>query len=300
MKGKIHFIWQGISNPKIREHWKDGLYAAMQLLEKEYDVTYGEPWDDVPSDATIMYWEAPCTIRGENAHHYMNVMNKLNKKILLFAGGPIKTEWVKGFDMICVESKVNLEEFQHIGMPVMTAFGINDEIFKQKPFSKVYDGVHHGTCASWKRQHLVGEALGDRGLLVGRYQETDPMPFEVAKRFGAIVLDQQPYEKVCDLLNQSHCLVQTSDEWGGGQRATLEAMACGLPVVCMSDSPKNREYVEESGWGIVVEPDKHQIAKAVDQMKTLTGKNLGIEYIASKWTAKHYANALKEAICAIQ
>ena len=48
---------------------------------------------------------------------------------------------------------------------------------------------------------------------------------------------------------------------------TLEAMACGVPVVCMEDSPKNREYVEESGFGKVVYPNKEEIKRAVEEIK---------------------------------
>lgn len=300
MKGKISFVWQGISKPEIREHWKDGLYAAMQILEKEYEVEYCEPWDNMTGDV-ILYWEAPITIRGQSANHYMNVMSKPQKKILLFAGGPLKKEWVKGFNLLCVESKINLDECNALGIPAMTAFGINDEIFKPKSMTKIYDGIHHATCASWKRQELLGEALRDKALIVGREQDNDRMPFEVARAYGATVMPEQSYEKVCDLINQSHVLVQTANEQGGGQRATLEAMACGVPVVCMTDSPKNREYVEESGFGAVVEPNAEAIRNAVSYISGYTKEwfEKGPEYIKSKWTACHYADALKKAINSI-
>lgn len=296
---KISFVWQGISDPKIREHWKDGLYAAMQILEKEYEVEYVEPWQEMKGDI-ILYWEAPCTIRGNNANHYMNVMSKPQKKILLFAGGPIRKEWVKGFDLLCVESKINLEECNALEIPAMVAFGINDEIFKPKELPKIYDGIHHGTCASWKRQELLGEALGDRALIVGREQEGDRMPFEVARKYGANIMPEQPYEKVCDLINQSYVMVQSANAEGGGQRATLEAMACGVPVVCMTDSPKNREFIEESGFGVVVEPNKGAIRKAVEIIVEFGTLNIGTRYVESKWTAKHYADSLRKAICSIQ
>lgn len=296
---KISFVWQGISQQHIREHWKDGLYAAMQLLEKEHDIEYCEPWDEMTGDV-ILYWEAPCTIQGENSRHYMNVINKPQKKILLFAGGPIKKEWVNKFDLVCVESKINLFEFERLGITAITAFGINENIFKPMECSILYDGIHHGTCASWKRQELLGEALGDKSLIVGREQETDRMPFEVAKRFGAIIIPEQSYEKVAKLINQSFVMVQTANEHGGGQRATLEAMACGVPVVCMSDSPKNREFVEESGFGIVCDPNRHSIYEAVEELKKENlDIQIGVDYIKSKWTSKHYADALKIAIDSI-
>lgn len=296
MKSKISFVWQGVSQSHIREHWKDGLYAAMQILEKEYDVEYCEPWDNMTGDV-ILYWEAPITIRGQSAHHYMNVMAKPQKKILLFAGGPIKKEWVKGFNMVCVESKVNLDECIVLGILAVTAFGINDEIFKMNPMNKIYDGIHHGTCASWKRQELVGEALGDKALIVGREQDSDRMPFELARKYGATVIPEQPYEKVCDFINQSHVMVQTANAEGGGQRATLESMACGVPVVCMTDSPKNREYVEESGFGAVVEPTKQAIYDSVMQIIDVAlDPQIGIDYVQSKWTSVHYASSLRKAI----
>jgi glycosyltransferase involved in cell wall biosynthesis len=296
MKSKIAFIWQGITGRY--GIWKDGLYAAMKRLEKEYEVTYHEPQDDIPSDAVVLYWEAPCTINSpKDSHNYRRVMNLPNKKILLFAGGQVQKEWVRGFDMVCVESKINKDEFNAIGVRNLTAFGINEKIFKPKPLQKIYDGIHHGTCASWKRQWLVGEALGSKGVVVGRDQAEDPFPFRRCRELGCTVLSEKDPTEVCDLINQSHTCVQTSDYWGGGQRCTLEAMACNVFPIVMTDSPKNREYVEESGFGTVCEPSADAIRKAVHEATTSNATALnGRKYIMSKWTSKHYADNLKKAI----
>lgn len=293
---KIAFVWQGF-NGRFGK-WKDGLWLAMQKLEKKHEVRYYEPWDDINDADVILYWEAPCTINGSNAPHYKKVRANPIKKILLFAGGPIKKDWVEGFDLLCVESAINADECEMMGIPHMTAFGINDEIMRPLGIDKKWDGIHQGTSASWKRQWLMAEALEDKCLLVGRYQKEDPYPFDRSRELGATIMDEVSQEEICKLLNESVCLVQTSEYWGGGQRATLEAMSCGIPVICMEDSPKNREYVEESGAGIVCHPSKEQIRKAVEEIKgwTKEQKERGIAYVKMKWTAEHYANSLEEAI----
>ena len=66
-------------------------------------------------------------------------------------------------------------------------------------------------------------------------------------------------------------------------------LACGIPPVVMSDSPKNREYVEESGFGVVAEPDVDSIRKAIIEAKKQDPQK-GIDYVTNKWTSQHYAD----------
>lgn len=291
---KICFIWQGITGRY--GIWRDGLWAAMKLIEKEHTVIYQEPDQQIPEDVDIiLYWEAPVTASGEFRSNYFNVQLNPKPKILLFAGGPIEKRWCDGFDMLLVESKINEEECEALGIPWIRAFGINTDIFVPKKLDKVYDGIHHGTCAGWKRQWLLGESLGDKALIVGRGQAADPYAFDRCRELGATVLDEKQPEEVCDLINQSHCLIQSSNAQGGGQRATLEAMACDIPVLVMRDSPKNRQYVEESGAGVICDPDVENIRKAVETIKN-TKLESGRDYVMSKWTPRHYADNILKAI----
>ena len=290
---KVGFVWQGITGRY--GYWKDGLYLAMKHLEKVYDVSYYEPTDNIEADV-VLYWEAPCTINGQFRDNYLKVKNLPIKKALLFAGGPIQKEWLDGFDHVFVESKINAEELAKLGVPHSTAFGINEEIMKPMDLPKEYVGIHHGTCASWKRQWLVGEALKDKALIVGRNQESDSYPFRRCKEMGSTVLDEKEPEELATLINKSQCVVQTSDYWGGGQRCTLEGLACNLPVVVMEDSPKNREYIEESGCGVIVSPDVGNITRGVNEVIHTDYGNRPRDYIMSKWTSRHYADALIKVI----
>lgn len=294
----ITFVWQGLSQNKIYGHWGDGLRAAMDIVEKHHNVTYKEPWEDITDTDLILYWEAPVTYQGENGEHYKKVQNNPAKKILLFAGGQIKPEWCDGFDMFLVESKINEDEFEELGYKWKRAFGVDTKVLKPEKQPKVWDACFPGTCAGWKRQPLFSKTLKEKGVICGRFQPTDPSPFNEARANGTLVLPELSYEAVTSIYNASHCCVNTSEYWGGGQRTTLEAMACGIPVIVMSDSPKNIEYVVESGAGLVVEPDEVKIREAIEEIKNWSDKDKqrGIDYVQSKWTHEHYANNILEAI----
>lgn len=296
MKDKICLIWQGVDGRY--GYWTDGLNAAMKILEKSYDISYIEPDADLEPYDLLIYWEAPCTINGPNRDKYLNVFNSHKPKILLFAGGPVVRGQFENFNAIAVESKINVQEFKELGTDVFTAFGINTEIFKPIEVKKEFKVVHHGTCASWKRQNLLAEAFGQDALLVGRFQESDPSMFTESKRLGATVLDELTGDDLSKAIQKARVLVQSSAFWGGGQRCTLEAMASGLPVIVMSDSPKNIEYIEESGAGVVCEPTPEAIRVAYEQIEANYEEfsKKGIAYVKSKWTEKHYAESLRKII----
>lgn len=285
---KIAFIWYGFNGRY--GHWQDGLYRAMKRIEEVHDVSYIEPTDNLDGYDVLLFWEAPMSKLSFD--WYDAVRLHPTRKALLFAGGPMNYDWIEGFDHIFVESKINAEELEYLGVSHSTAFGINEDIFKPLEIPKAFDGFMQATFAGWKRQPLFAQALGPNGVLCGRYQDCDRDPWE--KSLQSIRLPEMSYPDVNKLINSAHCCVNTAEEIGGGQRCTLEAMAAGVPVIVMTDSPKNREYVEESGAGLVVEPDPDAIRRAIDEIKGWSheDKKKGIEYINNKWTSKHYADAL--------
>lgn len=297
-KPRIIFAWQGISG--VYGHWNDGLRQAMRIIEKDYQVTYCEPKDlDETKGDIILYWESLSTAGGKDRDSFYRIQLSPLPKILLFAGGPIEKKWCEGFDLFMVESKLNEEEFEALGLPWMRGFGVNTEIMKPEQQPKIFDGYFPSTCAGWKRQGLFARALGSKGIVSGRWQESDPIGFMEARKNKTLVLPEMPYEAVSALFNASHCCVNTSSYWGGGQRSTLEAMACGIPVIAMSDSPKNCEYVEESGCGVVCEPTEIAILEAVGTILKWNAdetREKCLKYIRSKWTERHYADAILKGI----
>lgn len=298
---KIAFIWQGFDGRY--GHWEDGLYAAMKLLEYDhevryYDVTRLHEIADFNPDVAL-YWEAPCTLLGKDAHNYRNVQSLPYKKALLFAGGPLKKEWLDGFDLVFVESKVNEDDCKQQGINYRRAFGVNTS--KMYPIETIQPSIRafmHATFAGWKRHELFAQAMGVEGTVAGRKQETDMAGYNECVARGVKICPELTADELRNLINRSWCVLNTSNAQGGGQRCTLEAMACGTPVVVMKDSPKNVEFVEESGAGVITEPNVDAIRAAVAQVED----NFNIytarahDYVHSKWTEHHYASAIIKGI----
>lgn len=310
-KLKVALIWQGFSGRYGQ--WQDGLYAAMKLLEQEHEVKYFDfPLKDIHEfkPDIVLYWEAPVTNKGRDADNWFSVCALPYKKALLFAGGPLKAIDVKDFDLVFVESLINEEDCEREGIPYKRAFGVNTQIMKPIDTPKLYDGFMQATFADWKRHTLFAQALGDKGAVAGRKQEHDLNGYNECVKRKVTIFDEQPAEEVAKLINQSYAVVNTSEYWGGGQRCTLEAMACGVPVIVMADSPKNREFVEESNGGLVVVPDEVQIRAAVAHLKNaprvkidglgLTNVGMcGYQYVKRYWSEFEYRDSLLEGINSI-
>jgi glycosyltransferase involved in cell wall biosynthesis len=95
----------------------------------------------------------------------------------------------------------------------------------------------------------------------------------------------------------SHTCVVTADGSGGCQRTVLEAMACNIPVIAMSDSDKTTEYIKECGVGSIVETTPEAIRNAVDAWK---GKKVDTRsFIKDNYSEEIYAKKLCDGINSI-
>lgn len=301
---KIAFFWFGMNGRYGK--WQDGLYAAMKEIEKEHEVKYYDVTPKTLADVEewkpdwVLFWEAPCTSRGEHAEMWYSVCRLPFKKALLFAGGPLKAMDVEPFDLVFVESEINAEECERQGIPHRTAFGTNTNIFFPTTAPKCYEAFMQATFAGWKRHELFADAMGAKGVVAGRKQQFDTNGYDRCVKRDVLILDEVQPTQVAGLINSSYVVLNTSDSQGGGQRCTLEAMACGVPVVVMSDSPKNCEFVRKYGCGVIAEPDVSSIQLAVALAKAgdRFGEN-GAKAVREHLTEKHYAKAIIDGLNSI-
>ena len=299
---RLAFIWQGFSGRYGQ--WQDGLSAAMKLIERDHEVRYydTDQIDQIEEfkPDVVLYWESPVTNRGKDAANWYKVCALPFKKALLFSGGPLRSIDVIPFDLVFVESLIDADTCEREGIPYRRAFGTNTELFRPRDIELKYDAFMHATFAGWKRHELFAEAVGSRGAVAGRKQEHDTNGYERCQKLGVHIFDEMSSENLSLMISSAYCVLNTSNFEGGGQRCTLEAMACGVPVIVMSDSPKCREFIEESGGGIVCDPSPESIRTAIDIVKA--NKEMGqkgLVYIYNKFTEFHYATELQRGIMSI-
>lgn len=124
------------------------------------------------------------------------------------------------------------------------AFGVNTQIYYPNPVDKLFNIITVGAFANWKRHFMLRGRSGKR-LAVGQIQkgnieESMNIALHLVKD-GVIVSDMVEPEYLAKLYNASYLCYIPSDINGGGERAILEARACGISVECAGDNPKLKE-----------------------------------------------------------
>jgi glycosyltransferase involved in cell wall biosynthesis len=129
---------------------------------------------------------------------------------------------------------------------VRRAFGVNTDIYK--PIfgaQKLFDWITVGAWALWKRQHLFADRPGFKLAVGGNYAARNTGEaaaiIDAYLRNNVIVAAYVPPPELARLYNASHACYIPAETLGGGERAVLEARACGIPVRVENDNPKLAE-----------------------------------------------------------
>lgn len=298
---KLAFVWDFTVEPLEAYGWGDGLNAALNILAQKHGVIVNVIIDDNVDVIHNRIKEFnPDVILGWGSldrPSFAGIREHKKPTALCFAGGPTDQENIDNFDIIFVENRVYYDSFDSRGYNTRIAFGTNEYLFQPMKLAKKFDGVYPAAFAGWKRHELFAKALGENGLAVGKILPNEPQPYMHCVDNKVTVMPQLPYRSLPYLYNQSHAAVITASSVGGSQRAVLEAMACNVIPIVMSDNEKCSEYVKESGYGIVCKPDVASIQNAVKTAKHDYSKfKLGREFILAKYSAEGYADKLFNGI----
>ncbi len=239
-KPKILFVFRH----EFEDLWRDGLWKAIQLLSYDFEITlcnlFKEEIAGVSDYDFILGWGA---FNGsvDNAIHDIPT-----PRGLCIAGVSPRPLWYKNYDVLFYETDwflPNISEHPN----TIKAFGINTDIYKPMNMPKIWDYITVGAFALWKRQRYLLNKAGSK-LAVGEVQTnnmSESMLIISALLDGGVMISNMVSpEALAVFYNMSEVAYIPADVFGGGERAVLEARACGIVVDVEDDNPKLQELVE--------------------------------------------------------
>lgn len=240
---KILFVYEY----KYPEDWKDGLSGALKVISKEYKhkvVKFNlakRKKIKLRGVDFVLGWGA----FGSKVHHVTKSLAV--KKGLCIAGNAIAPYDSESYDVFFYETDWYKEALGNVNK--VKAFGINTEIYNtaNRPEKYLWDYLTVGAFSNWKRQYLLAEKKGNK-FAIGEIQEDNPtesgdiLAYLIANGVG--VSNMVAPEYLADYYRHSEVVYIPADINGGGERAVLEARACGCKVEVEPDNPKLKELVE--------------------------------------------------------
>lgn len=255
MKPKLLFVYDH-KNP---EYWLDGLWAALKELENDFVIQKYNLGNESPPEHLI----SPDFILGWGAFNSsvdIFLQKRKQKKGLCIAGNTFPPIGANNYDVLFYETKWYRPQI-NFHKNIVQAFGVNIDIYFKPDIScpVVWDYIGVGALAYWKRWEKMKDKKGTR-LVIGEYQvdnehESLAIVSDLLKHEIMISPLLSPFD-LANIYNWSRTLYIPADINGGGERAILEARACGLEVEIEDDNPK---LLEVKNWDPI--PDHHFYAK---------------------------------------
>lgn len=235
-KPKLLFVY----NTPYENMWRDGLWAAVELLKNDFEVEkvnlrVTEP-HEIETDF-VLGWGA-----------FFSPVDKILQSLPtdvpkgLCIGGTSTPPWgAEKYNVLFYETpyyEAAIKEHPN----KIHAFGINSNIYKPvRGSKKIWDILTVGSFSLWKRQLMLADKPGLK-LAVGEiqkenYQESLDIIANLLMK-GVAISDMIPPETLANIYRASKSCYLPMSVNGGGERAVLEARACGIPVYVEQDNPK--------------------------------------------------------------
>ena len=199
------------------------------------------------------------------------------KSLMHFGNLSLTSSIIQDIDMVFFQQDYLREPAsKKSGVPIdrfkVLPYGVKLDMFRTLYAEKTHTGIMVADFRrDIKRQHLLIEAWKDipgRLLLLGRFERSLPPDYhgecmELAARLGVRdridFVDGCPHSEVPSLINKAKIGFLTS-QWEGGSVAQKEMMACGLPMIVLSDCHGTVNMITPGVDGLVSDPTPESIS----------------------------------------
>jgi hypothetical protein len=241
-KLKIAFLWYFDKASQVYDNWRDGLRAALEVIEKDHQVTYfldktvPDPEDDYDF---ILFWD------DSNSEFFNQLDNYKARKGICLTTDPHNMDNLRKLDVVFVESEPIYNAVRSAGVRTILAFGTDTDFFKPNPKKpKDIPYFYPATFSQWKRQDELAD-LGSNLWLVGTIQPDGLDIYQkCANRGCRIEVGYFPAVKIRNYFQRAEAVPIPAIH--GSERTVLEAMATDiLPLVIHPTNRRTYSYIAE-------------------------------------------------------
>lgn len=240
---KILFLYESSHQIQV----KDGLWTALDVLESTFEIKRIniKDLDQFPSGYDfVLGWGA----FGSGVDRLCQSMS--GKKGLCIGGNVNPPTGALNYDVLFYETKWYRPQID-FHPNIIQAFGYNAGVFQDIEIERDIDYLGVGAFATWKRWEKFLDKKGSRRV-VGEFQFNNPLEsrriWEILEDDRIVCKDMVTSENLVYEYNRAKTVYIPSDIYGGGERAILEARACGCRVEVEEDNPKLKEVKDMPLW----------------------------------------------------
>lgn len=233
--------------------WHDGFVAAMGLIGAVHEVSWMNVHPSAPGYRLAMARLFDCDfllVKSNFAwipdHAYMerDIRVRSRPPVGLMISGSIRPRPLdlRRFDVLFYET-------EWFGKAILAhartfhAFGVDTTIMTRPTTEKRdIDWLMVGRPAEFKHPEVLAEREGTR-MLVGEIYGAEHAVTHL-RDAGVEVLDFVTYAELATIYQRTKTLLVAAELQGGGERAILEARACGSDVNLVVDNPKLRQVLD--------------------------------------------------------
>lgn len=230
--------------------WRDGLWAALELLKEDFNIEKINLRTSDPHEFEadfVLGWGA-----------FNSSVDKILQSLPidipkgLCVGGTATSPWgAENYNVLFYETPFYETTIANHPNKVH-AFGVNTDIYKPiTKTRKIWDWITVGSFSLWKRQLKLADKPGIK-IAIGEiqkdnYQESLDIIANLLMK-GVAVSDMVDPEILANMYRASKFVYIPANIHGGGERAVLEARACGIPVEVEYDNPKLESLLVTPVW----------------------------------------------------
>jgi len=225
-------------------NWTDGFTQTIKLL-KTYCIDLINSKDNLDINFNIydiVFFKE--SFEGKIYKKYKSKLNKKNKIGLIISSSLIipSNNQLKLYDLLFYETfwYYNYAKLKRHNN-AYHAMGVDTTIMKNLNIKKEYDIIFVGAICNYKRPLKILNMSGKK-ICIGT--KCDKKIENELKMNNVDVLDFISYENLAIYYNKSKMCYLPCELHGGGERAVLEARACGISVKIENDNPKLKELCD--------------------------------------------------------